>query len=79
MVGSAKIASAFIDRIVAASGPKEQVEYQTLLKGKQQDVPGATAETSLNDVFAYYTGRGLPALGAHDGVSSADKLRAAKK
>jgi ABC-2 type transport system ATP-binding protein len=33
-------------------------------------VPGASAETSLNDVFAYYTGRGLPAAGAHDGVGS---------
>jgi ABC-2 type transport system ATP-binding protein len=42
-------------------------------------VPGATTETSLNDVFAYFTGRGLPAAGAHDGVGSVDKLRAAKK
>jgi ABC-2 type transport system ATP-binding protein len=33
-------------------------------------VPGSTDETSLNDVFAYYTGRGLPAAGAHDGVGS---------
>ena len=42
MVGSAANASAFIDRIVAASGPKAQGEYETLLKRKQQDVPGAT-------------------------------------
>ena len=42
-------------------------------------VPDATAETSLNDVFAYYTGHGLPVAGANDGVGSADKLRAAKK
>src|SRR3984893_15917336 len=32
-------------------------------------VPGATDETSLNDVFAYYAGRGLPASGGDDGVS----------
>jgi thimet oligopeptidase len=43
MVGSGTDASAFIDRIVAASGPKAQREYETLLKRKQQDVPGATA------------------------------------
>jgi hypothetical protein len=32
-------------------------------------VPGSTDETSLNDVFAYYAGRGLPASGGHEGVS----------
>ena len=42
-------------------------------------VPGSTDETSLNDVFAYYTGRGLPASGMHDGVGSTTDLRAAKK
>lgn len=42
-------------------------------------VPGSTDDTSLNDVFAYYTGRGLPDSGAHDGVTSARDLRAAKK
>jgi len=42
-------------------------------------VPGSTDDTSLNDVFAYYTGRGLKDSGAHDGVTSARDLRAAKK
>jgi ABC-2 type transport system ATP-binding protein len=41
-------------------------------------VPGATDETSLNDVFAYYTGRGLAASGGHDGASSARDVRPAK-
>jgi thimet oligopeptidase len=42
MVGSAKNASDFIDRTVAASGDRADREYQVLLKRKQQDVPGAT-------------------------------------
>jgi ABC-2 type transport system ATP-binding protein len=42
-------------------------------------VPGSTVETSLNDVFAYYAGRGLPASSGHGGVSSARDLRVAKK
>jgi len=42
-------------------------------------VPGSTDDTSLNDVFAYYTGRGLKDSGAHDGVTSARDLRAAKE
>ena len=41
MVGSAKNASDFIDRIVDASGAKAAGEYQTLLKRKQKDEPGA--------------------------------------
>src|SRR5215213_1650 len=41
MVGSAKNASDFIDRIVDASGAKAASEYQTLLKRKQKDVAGA--------------------------------------
>jgi ABC-2 type transport system ATP-binding protein len=40
-------------------------------------VPGATDETSLNDVFAYYTGRGL-ASGGQDGTRSASDVRMAK-
>jgi Zn-dependent oligopeptidase len=42
MVGSAKNASDFIDRVVAASGPKAEREYAAMLKRKQQDVPSAT-------------------------------------
>jgi thimet oligopeptidase len=42
MVGSGKSASEFIDKIVEASTTKAASEYQTLLKRKQQDVPGAT-------------------------------------
>jgi thimet oligopeptidase len=41
MVESGKNASAFIDRIVAASGEKAQREYAALSKRKQADVPGA--------------------------------------
>jgi ABC-2 type transport system ATP-binding protein len=42
-------------------------------------VPGSTDETSLDDVFAYYAGRGLAASGGPEGVSSARDLRVAKK
>ena len=42
MVGTGKNASDFIDRIVAASTTRAASDYQTLLKRKQQDVPGAT-------------------------------------
>jgi ABC-2 type transport system ATP-binding protein len=42
-------------------------------------VPGANDDTSLNDVFAYYAGRGLPDSGAHDGITPATDLRVAKK
>jgi thimet oligopeptidase len=52
MVGSAAQASTFIDRIVAASGPKATREYETILKRKQQDVPGATVVNAWER--AYY-------------------------
>ncbi|HEY7292973.1 MAG TPA: M3 family metallopeptidase [Vicinamibacterales bacterium] len=42
MVGNAKNASDFIDRVVSASGPKSKSEYAAILKRKQQDRPGAT-------------------------------------
>ena len=42
MVGNAKNASDFIDKIVAASDAKAKREYAALLKRKQQDVPGAS-------------------------------------
>jgi ABC-2 type transport system ATP-binding protein len=42
-------------------------------------VPSSTIDTSLNDVFAYYAGRGLPDSSAPDGVTSARDLRVAKK
>jgi ABC-type multidrug transport system ATPase subunit len=45
----------------------------------KSSVPGANVETSLNVVFAYYAGRGLPDSGAHDEVTSATDLRPAKK
>lgn len=41
MVGNAKNASDFIDKIVAASEAKAKREYASLLKRKQQDVPDA--------------------------------------
>ena len=42
MVGSAKNASEFIDRIVQAAGPVAEREYAILLARKKQDVPAAT-------------------------------------
>jgi thimet oligopeptidase len=42
MAGSAANASAFIDRVVAASGEAAGREYQALLRRKRQDDPGAT-------------------------------------
>ena len=42
MTGSAANASAFIDRVVAASGEAAEREYQTLLSRKRQDDPAAT-------------------------------------
>jgi thimet oligopeptidase len=41
MVGTAKNAADFIDKIVAASDAKAKREYAALLKRKQQDVPAA--------------------------------------
>ena len=49
MTGSAANASAFIDRVVAASGEAAEREYQTLLSRKRQDdppPPGSTAGRS---------------------------------
>jgi ABC-2 type transport system ATP-binding protein len=42
-------------------------------------IPGATDDTSLNDVFAYYAGRGLPDSSAHDGITPAAEDRTVKK
>jgi thimet oligopeptidase len=42
MTGSAANASAFIERVVAASGEAAEREYQTLLSRKRQDDPAAT-------------------------------------
>jgi Zn-dependent oligopeptidase len=52
MVENATNASQFIDRIVAASGPKADREFEVLLKRKQQEVPGATGVTAWER--AYY-------------------------
>ena len=41
MSGDVKTVSAFIDRVVAASGPKAQRELEDLTRRKQQDVPGS--------------------------------------
>ena len=51
MVGSAANASAFIDRVVAASGPKSEREYAAILKRKQQDVPKATVVTGWERTY----------------------------
>src|SRR6185503_11085522 len=43
MTGSAATARAFIDRVVTASGSRQNREYAQLLARKQKDTPGATA------------------------------------
>ncbi|MGH7499192.1 MAG: M3 family metallopeptidase, partial [Gemmatimonadales bacterium] len=43
MVGSSANASAFIDRIVAASGQAARADYETVLARKRKDEPGATS------------------------------------
>lgn len=53
MVETATNASTFIDRIVTASGPKEEREYAVLLKRKQQDVPNAPGVNAWER--AYYS------------------------
>jgi len=52
MVGSTSAASAFIDRVAAASKVRAEREYEELLKRKRQDVPGATAVNAWEN--AYY-------------------------
>jgi thimet oligopeptidase len=52
MVGSAANASAFIDRIVAASEAAARADYERLLRRKQQDDPSAT--TVMRWESAYY-------------------------
>ena len=42
MTGNAATARSFIDRVVAASGTRQDREYAQLLARKQKDVPGAT-------------------------------------
>jgi thimet oligopeptidase len=51
MVGTAKHASDFIDRIVTASGPKAEREYDALVKRKQQDTPDATIVNAWETAF----------------------------
>jgi thimet oligopeptidase len=51
MVGTAAQAASFIDRIVAASGPKAAREYDVLLARKRQDVPGATVVNAWERSF----------------------------
>jgi thimet oligopeptidase len=53
MVQSARNASEFIDRVVAASGGKADREYELLLKRKQQDQPGTTVVNAWER--AYYS------------------------
>jgi len=52
MVGTSKNASDFIARVVAASGPKADKEYDALLARKRQDVPDATGVNAWES--AYY-------------------------
>src|SRR5438270_13146646 len=51
MVENASNASTFIDRIVAASGPKAEQEYQTVLARKRQDAPQATVVNSWERTY----------------------------
>lgn len=46
MVGSAGNASGFIDRVVAASGKRAELEYRQLLAFKRRHEPGATVVTA---------------------------------
>jgi thimet oligopeptidase len=46
-------ASSFIDRVVAAAGPKAASEYSALLKRKQQDDPSAKGINAWES--SYYT------------------------
>jgi Zn-dependent oligopeptidase len=52
MVGSEKAASAFIDQVAAASGPRAETEYRVLLDRKKKDVPDATIVNAWES--AYY-------------------------
>src|SRR5262245_12492354 len=51
MVASGANASQFIDRIVAASGPKAEREYRAILERKRQDVPNATQVNSWEKTY----------------------------
>ena len=53
MTGNAGTARAFIDRVVAASGTRQDREYAQLLARKQKDVPGATVVNFWE--FPYYS------------------------
>jgi thimet oligopeptidase len=53
MIETAGNASAFIDRILAASGAKANAEFEMVLKRKQQDSPGATTVNAWES--AYYS------------------------
>jgi thimet oligopeptidase len=51
MVGSAKAAAEFVDRVVAASGPKAEREYRELLERKRKDVRGADAVNAWESTY----------------------------
>jgi thimet oligopeptidase len=51
MIETAGNASNFIDRILAASGPKANAEFEMLLKRKQQDSPGATTVNAWESTY----------------------------
>ena len=53
MAGNAATARAFIDRVVAASGPRQEREYAQLLARKQKDVPGANVVNFWE--FSYFS------------------------
>src|ERR1700693_1154655 len=69
------------DRVCGRIGIIDHGQLITLdpPRNLKASVPGANDDTSLNDVFAYYAGRGLPDSGAHDGITPATDLRVAKK
>ena len=51
MVGSAQAASAFVDRVVAASGERAQQDYDRLLERKRTSDPGATGVNAWESVY----------------------------
>ena len=51
MIENATKASDFLDRIIAASGPKAQREFEAIVKRKQQDVPGVTVVNPWENTY----------------------------
>jgi len=51
MIGTAEAASAFIERVAAASGARAERDYRTLLEQKRKDVPDAERVESWDSLY----------------------------